>query len=337
MLRLRGPKHGEGPPIPSGTQSALLSAVVVSYNTRELTLRCLADLFADLGATPAEVFVVDNGSADGSVPAVRAAFPSVVVIDAGRNLGFGAANNLAMRRAVGDFVLLLNSDAFVRPGAVAALVANLQGNAGTAVVGPRLLNPDGSLQRSCFRFPGPGRAVCEYTCLTAAFPNHPTLGDYRAWPHDAERAVDFVSGACMLVRRAAVIEVGYFDEAFFMYAEETDWCRRIRNAGWAVTFAPAASVVHVNGGSGKRQADRVFNEFMRSAERYVRKHHGRVGLGVLRTCLVGGSAARVAVFGCRSLVPRRGTGSRQRAREWLRVLTWTLGLRGAGLRPPGDR
>ena len=307
----------------------VVSAVIVSFNTRALTLRCLGDLYADLGDATAEVFVVDNGSADDSVAAVRAGFPGVVVIEVGHNAGFGAANNLAMARATGECVLLLNTDAFVRPGTVAALVGYLRGHSRTAVVGPRLVNADGSLQRSCYKFPGPGRAFCEHTLLTAAFPNHRLVGDHRAWPHDVEREVDFVIGACMLVRRSAIEQVGGFDEQFFMYSEETDWCRRFRDAGWATAFTPAAEVVHLNGGSGKPQPDRVFNEFHRSAERYVRKHHGRVGLGVFRACLAGGAALRVILFGGRSLV--QGAVARERARQWVRILLWTFGVRGAGL------
>ena len=313
----------------------VLSVVVVSYNTRELTVRCLAELYADLAGasagTSAEVFVVDNGSVDGSVATIREAFPDVSVIAVGRNAGFAAANNLAIARAAGEYILLLNSDAFVRPGAVAALVAYLRAYPGAAVVGPRLLNLDGTLQPSCFKFPSPRRAVCEYTLLTAAFPNHPVLGDLRAWPHDAERTVDFVIGACMLVRRAAIEQVGPFDEAFFMYAEETDWCRRFGTAGWTVGFTPAAAVTHVNGGSGKRQAKRVFSEFHRSAELYIRKHHGLSGLVIVRACLVGGSSLRLVLFGIAALVPgsRR---PRKLVRQWLRILIWHLGVRGAGLR-----
>jgi GT2 family glycosyltransferase len=310
-----------------------LSVVIVSYNTRELTLRCLGDLCADLGGLSAEVFVVDNGSADGSVPAVRGAFPSVTVIDVGRNVGFGAANNMALRQATGEYALLLNTDAFVQPGAVAALVSYLGGHPRTAVVGPRLLNADGSLQRSCYKFPGPARALCENTLLTAALPNHPQLGDYRAWNHDAEREVGFVIGACMLVRRSAIEQVGLLDEQFFMYSEETDWCRRFRDAGWATAFTPAATVVHLNGSSGKQQADRVFNEFNRSAERYIFKHHGTSGLVVFRACMIVGSCIRIVLFGLRALVPGRGAEAWRRVWEWGRILAWHLGARGEGLRP----
>ena len=313
--------------------SYIVSAVIVSYSTRELTLHCLANLYTDLGEMSAEVFVVDNGSADDSVSAVRAAFPQVVVIDVGHNAGFGSANNLAIARAAGEFILLLNTDAFVRPGVVGRLVAYLRDHPRTAVVGPRLLNEDGSLQRSCYKFPSPGRAVCEHTLLTAAFPNHSRLGDYRAWAHDAERRIDgFVIGACMLVRRTAIEQVGGFDERFFMYFEETDWCRRFRSAGWEVSFTPAAQVTHMNGGSGKGQPERVFDAFYRSAEKYVRKHHGVSGLAVYRASLMAGAVVRAAAFGARSLAPGRSpesaTTDRRLVRKWCRIFAWHAGLGG---------
>ena len=302
-----------------------ISIIVVSYNTRAMTLNCLAALDAALegDGVAAEIFVVDNGSADGSAAAVRGAFPGVRVIENARNAGFGAANNQAMRSAGGEFVLLLNSDAFVRPGAIGAMVRCLRDHPEAGAVGPRLLNGDGSLQRSCYKFPGPGRAAAEGLLLTAAFPNHRRLGDYRAWDHAGGREVGFVIGACLLLRRAALDEVGMFDEDFFLYAEETDLCYRLRRAGWAVRFTPEAEVVHLNGGSGKAQPDRVFEEFQRGQERFVRKHHGRAGLAVYRAMRVVGSAVRVAAFGA--------AGRWAEVRRWRRILRWTLGSRGPGL------
>ena len=265
-----------------------LTAILVSYNTRDLTLRALAALHAELEAAPGltwEVHVVDNASADGSADAVRTTCPWATVHDAGGNLGFGRANNVALRQARGRWLLLLNTDAFLQPGALASLLAAGRDRADVGVIAPRLLNEDGSLQRSCWRFPSPLRSWLD----ALAVPSWPGLrrrawvDDYRGWPHDAERAVDFAIGACLLVRRAAVEEVGLFDEAIFLYGEETDWLRRLAAAGWRVWFTPAAEVVHLGGASGASPASGAVRGWFFDGQDYVmRKHFGRAGLAAAR-------------------------------------------------------
>jgi GT2 family glycosyltransferase len=195
-----------------------------------------------------------------------------------------------------------------------------------------LLNRDGSLQRSCYRFPSPRRAACEHLLLTAAFPNHAGVGDYRAWNHDSPRDVDFVTGACMLVRRAAVERVGLFDESFFFYGEETDWCRRFRRAGWKVAFTPDAQIVHHGGVSGQSESAGVFHEFHAARERFIRKHHGPLGLFAFRFFETVGSLVRIATFGLASLIPGSAQARRRRlVQKWSRILSWTLGHRSCGL------
>lgn len=270
-----------------------ISAIIVSYNTREMTLECLRTLHTDLAGTRAEIFVVDNASTDNSADAIRDAFPHAIVIANTQNAGFGAANNQAMAQARGRYLLLLNSDAFVKPGAVQALVAYLDAHPKTAIAGPRLLNKDGSLQVSCFRYPSPGRAWCENLWLSTLFRTHGRIGDYRRWPHDREREVDWVIGACLLVRREAYARVGGFDERFFMYAEETDWQARIRDAGWKIAFTPAAQVTHLGGASGSAGPNPHFFE---SLDRYEYKHHGATGLISLRTAMTIGCSARLVLW-----------------------------------------
>jgi GT2 family glycosyltransferase len=298
---------------------ATVSVIIVSFNTRQTTLDCLAALFAGLGETSAEVIVVDNASVDGSVEAIRAAFPKVDVIASDRNLGFGAANNLAMKRSVGRYILLLNSDAFIRPGAISSLVAYLDSHADVGVVGPRLLNADGTLQKSCYPFPTPGRGWIENLWISALFPNHPRLGDYRQWAHDTERDVAWVIGACMLVRREVFDRVGGFDERFFMYSEEADWQWRIRLAGWKVAFTPSAVVVHLGGASGATDKARIHRHFFTSLDYYQRKHHGLAGLILFRAAMVvGGMLRLVAWSGVFLLQPRR----REVARTKVKLLSW---------------
>lgn len=265
-----------------------LTAILVSYNTRDLTLRALAALHDELEAAPGltwEVHVVDNASADGSANAVRTTCPWATVHDAGGNLGFGRANNVALRQARGRWLLLLNTDAFLQPKALASLLAAGRDRADVGVIAPRLLNEDGSLQRSCWRFPSPLRSWLD----ALAVPSWPGLrslawvDDYRGWAHDEERSVDFAIGACLLVRRTAVEEVGLFDEAIFLYGEETDWLRRLASASWRVWFTPTAEVIHLGGASGASPASGAVRMWFFDGQDYVmRKHFGFAGLATAR-------------------------------------------------------
>jgi GT2 family glycosyltransferase len=300
-----------------------VSVVIVSYNTRQMTLDCLRTLKGEVAASgmTVEILVVDNGSMDGSAAAVRQAFPDVIVIENPRNAGFGAANNLAMQRAAGKYLLLLNSDAFLLPGALAAMVQLLDARVDVDVVGPRLLNRDGSLQVSCFPFPSPMRAWVENLWLSAALPNHEVVGDYRRWKHDSERVVDWVVGACMLVRRSTYERVGGFDERFFMYAEETDWQRRIRDTGQRILFTPAAEVTHLGGASGAADKPKVNRSFFDSLDYYERKHHGLAGLILVRAAMAVGCALRVPLWaGVYVLRPTR----REVARAKVKLLSWLV-------------
>jgi len=273
-----------------------VSTVVVSYNTREMTLDCLRAITSTGSDQRLEIFAVDNNSGDGSAAAIREAFPDVTLIVNERNLGFGAANNQAMRLATGEFVLLVNSDAFVKTGSVEAMLDCMHRNPRAGVVGPRLVNHDGSLQRSCFRFPSPGQAWRENLWLTKLFGSESKLGDYRRWGHDFEREVDWVVGACLLVRREAVETVGDFDEEFFMYGEETDWQRRMRDAGWRIFFTPTAEVTHLGGESGKAEQAKISQSFFNSLDRYELKHHGVWGLLALRAAMAVGCLLRLVIW-----------------------------------------
>jgi GT2 family glycosyltransferase len=303
-----------------------VSVIVVSYNTRAMTLDCLAVLDIELkragiSGAASEVWVVDNASSDGSVAAIRKAFPKTRIIQNETNTGFGAANNQAMRQAAGKYLLLLNSDAFLQPGAISAMMDYLNRHRDAAVVGPRLLNADGSLQRSCFRFPSPFRAWVENLWISAALPNHPIIGDYHLWAHDQERVVDFVIGACMLVRRAAYQKVGGFDERYFMYSEETDWQWRMHRAGWKIGFTPQALVTHLGGASGAGEKAKINGHFFNSLDYYERKNHGLIGLVLLRVAMVLGCSLRVVVWAAALL---SGMKQRDLARSKLRLHAWLL-------------
>ena len=306
--------------------SIAVSIIIVSYNTRQMTLRSLRHLRNALSQPPdsnltTEIIVVDNASTDGTASAIADADPSVHIITQSENVGFGAANNAAMRVARGQWLLLLNSDAFPRPGAIWAMVDFISKSARTGVVGPRLLNQDGSLQLSCFRFPSPLQAWSENLWISSLLPNNRWLGDYRRWPHDSVRQVDFVIGACLLVRRAVFEEVGGFDPLFFMYAEETDWQKRVAAAGWNIVFLPQAQVIHIGGASGTNREKQTRNRFFEGLDRYAMKHHGVWGLLLVRTAMTLGCSLRLGLWSMAWLLwPRR----RRRALGKMSLHAWLV-------------
>ncbi len=298
-----------------------LSAIIVSYNTREMTLECLHVLQAELRELTAEILVVDNASVDGSADVIREMFPGIRLIVNTRNAGFGAANNLALAQARGHYLLLLNTDAFPRPGAVAALTDFLERHPGVGVVGPRLLYKNGSLQQSCFSFPTPAAAWAENLGLTRLLRRH----DYRRWDHAAEREVDFAIGACLLLRRTVYEQVGGFDKRFFMYQEEADWQKRIHDAGWQIAFTPAAEVVHLGGVSGQAEPARIKGHFFESLDKYVLKHHGVSGFLLVRAAMLVGCGGRAVGWAAVALAkPDRRRAASSRAWHHLRLVVRQL-------------
>jgi N-acetylglucosaminyl-diphospho-decaprenol L-rhamnosyltransferase len=276
-----------------------VAAIIVSYNTRALLGDCLRSLRAC--TLPLRVIVVDNASRDGSAELVREQFPEAELIDAGRNAGFAGGTNigLAALGALPQFVLILNPDTVVLPGAVEALVAFLEAHPRVGLVGPRLLNPDGSWQPAAFRFP-----TLLMTALDLFPPGEALPGRlYNSWWHgrypqdggDAPFAIDHPLGACMLVRGDLIACVGAMDERYFMYSEEVEWCWRIRRAGWAIWQEPAARVLHV-GGAATRQYRRAMEVALwRSRARFADEvgppwraaaHRAIVRAGMLRRTLL---------------------------------------------------
>jgi N-acetylglucosaminyl-diphospho-decaprenol L-rhamnosyltransferase len=246
-------------------QAARVSVVVVTYNAMPYLERCLQSVGGQ------EVVVVDHGSTDGTVAFVRTRFPHALVIEQD-NRGLAAGWNRGMREASGDWLLILNADAWVLDDAIDRLVAFAHDRPRAAVVGPRLLNADGTLQRSVRGFPTPWRIATEYLFLRKLAPRTRLLNGYYAarFAHDRAREADWLYGACMLVRRAALDEIGGLDEDFFLFSEETDWHRRFRDAGWEIWFSPDAEVVHVEGAS---HGGRFYRENLRGLLRYLAKHH----------------------------------------------------------------
>jgi GT2 family glycosyltransferase len=261
-----------------------VTVIIVNWNTHALLERALQSL---TGEPSVEVTVVDNASSDGSADLVRTAFPHVKLIANAANRGFGAAVNQGLAPARTPYALLLNSDARLEAGALEAMLEFLDAQPEVAVVGPRLINPDGSIQPSRRRFPTVATAFLESTPLQRLWPEHPLLQRYYVQDRsdDEVQDVDWLVGACLLVRCSAVREVGPLDERFFMYSEELDWCRRIRAVGWRVVYLPQAQAVHEYGKSAEQDVQARHIYFNESKCRYVGKYHGRGAALALRVFL----------------------------------------------------
>jgi len=252
-----------------------LSVCIVNWNTRRDLEHALHSVLSAEAGISLEVIVVDNASRDGSADMVRETFPQARLIRHHENVGFARGYNLAAAQAQGRHLLMLNPDTEVRPGALARLVAFLDSHPGAAAAGPRLLNSDGSLQPSCRRFPRPMAALFRNTALGRLFPHNRYARDYLMadWDHRQPRPVDWVSGAALCIRREAWQQVGGFDEGFFMYAEDVDWCLRARRAGWDIYYLPEAVIVHHIGRSTDQRPAAMVLQFHRSMARFYRKHY----------------------------------------------------------------
>lgn len=265
-----------------------LSILIVSWNVRDLLRRALASVEADTSGLQSEIILVDNASRDGTVAMARDEFPSVRIIGNPDNRGFTVANNQALAQARGRYLFLLNPDAEVVPGALGALLGYMQANTNVGIAGPQLLNPDGTVQSSRRRFPTLATALVESTRLQQWFPRNRLLQRYYLLDtsDDAVQDVDWVVGAAMFVRRQVYEQIGGFDESFFMYSEELDWCYRAKRAGWGVVYFPPARVIHHEGKSSEQVAAARDIYFHSSKIRFFRKHHGALSASLLRAFLL---------------------------------------------------
>ena len=296
-----------------------VSVSLVNTNSRELLLACLDSL----RGVDAEIVVLDNASEDGSAAAVRERYPDARLIEQRHRAGFGANHNTVIRATTGRYVFILNEDTTSDDWGFERMVAHLDANPRVAALGPRLVYPDGREQASSWRFPSP--AACLLGLLTLGRAGILQSGGTET------RDVDWAMAAALLVRRAALDEVGLFDEDFFIYSEETDLCRRLRGAGWRTQFFPSVTVVHHESQFSAGIPERRINEMWRGRHRYWRKHHSALGaraaalLTGAQYALRGLIRARDRDFAARMRLHARdairvtGPGLRELAEDWNRT------------------
>lgn len=303
-----------------------LTIIIVSWNVRALLRRCLQSIPSD--SPSVQVIVVDNASCDGSAEMVRREFPQVHLITNEQNRGFTAANNQGLALSRGRYLLLLNPDTEVLGEALVTMIDYMDHNATVGVLGPQIRYPDGSLQSSRRRFPTLATALVESTVIQEWWGDNRILCRYYMadTPDDVIQTADWVTGACMLVRHQAYEQVGGLDEGFFMYSEELDWCRRIKEAGWEVVYLPTATIVHHEGRSSEQVVAARHIYFQSSKVRYFRKHHGLLQGSVLRGFLLATYAYQLMREGLKWLAGHKRPLREERLGAYWQVLKsglWT--------------
>lgn len=255
-----------------------ISVIIVNYNVREFLTNALTSLAQSLHGFRSEMFVVDNASDDGSVESVSKIFPHVHLIANTANVGFAKANNQALVRSTGKYILLINPDTVVQENTIRELIKFFDSHADAGMVGCKILNPDGTLQLACRRsFPTPWTAFTKTFGLSTLFPRSKLFARYNLTYLDPDKVceVDAISGSFMMVRREVYEKIGGLDETFFMYGEDLDWCYRVQHAGWKVYYVPLTSIIHYKGESTKRSDIDELKVFYSAMKLFVRKHHAR--------------------------------------------------------------
>jgi GT2 family glycosyltransferase len=268
----------------------ILSIIIVNWNTRQHLLECLESIFTNTTASELEVVVVDNASTDGSAEAVTNLYSQVKLIQSRENTGFARANNLAVGLTTSKYLLLLNPDTLVHPGAIDRLIQYIAEHSDVAAVGPRLVYPDGSRQLSVWRRPTLFREWWRLFHLDRLY----ALSEYPPSRLNFEQArpVDVLHGACLLLRGDVVRSMGLFDEDYFMFSEEIDLCDRLGQAGWKLHWVPQAVITHKGGQSTRQVADAMFIELYRNKTKFFRKRRGQLAATFYKLILLQAALAR---------------------------------------------
>jgi GT2 family glycosyltransferase len=292
------------------------SIIIVNYNTHQLLLNCLHSVVETTIGMPFEIWVVDNASNDGSVAALRSSFPEVHLIANDTNLGYARANNQALAQVGGDILLLLNPDTQLRPGIFKALEQAFESNVAIGVVGPQLLNPNGSIQPSYGRFASAWTEFLFQTFLFKVIPPPFPIGEV---VHTLQRRqyknineVDWVTGACLAIRKEVVMQIGLLDEAFFMYGEDMEWCWRVRQADYKVYYQPTAQVVHYSRQASKQDYQAWITRYTSGQIRFIDKIHPRIYKSLYGLLICMGSLLRIILW---TVIKWLKTSRRDEARQ----------------------
>ena len=254
-----------------------VSIIIVNWNTCDVLRNCLASIYDNTEGFEFELIVIDNMSSDNSVSMIKATFPQVELIENSENRGFAAANNQGIATAKGRYILLLNSDTVILDNAISKTINFADNHPDAAVIGCRVLNPDRTLQPTCFVFPSVLNLFLWTTCLSRLFPRNRFFGREHMmwWNRDNVKEVDVVTGCFMLIRHEAIEEIGLLDERYFIYGEETDWCYRFKQAGWKITFTPDADIIHLGRASTIQVSLKMTLEYVKSMLFFFKKHKSR--------------------------------------------------------------
>jgi len=312
-----------------------LSIVIVTFNSRRDIEKCLHSLQTHCLGVAIEILVLDNASADGTADFIQAHFPAVRLLRSGENLGYARANNLAAKQAKSRYLLFLNPDTWLDDDLATPIVRFLDSHPEAGGCTPRALNPDGSLQVGSVRqLPTLTPLFYDQVGLAQLFPRSRRFGRYRMtwWDHNDQREVEQAMGACLALRREVFETVGGFDESYFMYYEDVELCRAVRDAGWKIFYLPDARVYHVGGQSANQFVMKNFKEWYASMFRYFRKHYGRLTVLLAKSLVAAIETIKVAALGVMMLIPRanqRGNvwnSRRQQLAGHLRILRqlWSL-------------
>lgn len=316
-----------------------VSIIIVNWNAKHLLPRCIDAVGREAAASglSCETIVVDNDSSDGSLEMLRTEYPQVTLIETGTNGGMAAGNNVGMKHAAGRMLLLLNSDAFLEPGSLRTMVDAIDAGSRIGLVSPQLLNEDRSIQRSVRGFPTLWRIATEFLYFRKLAPRSSLFNTYYRgdFDHDRPADVDWVMGACMMVSRAAVDEIGLMNEAYFMYAEEIDWQFRMHAARLRIRFEPAAEVVHLGGGSSSRSWGALYPRQVSSIVQYMATCHGYDAARRVQRLISWSMRLRSGVYSIAALIPGTHTARhRDRSRAFAAAGTAVRQLDLAGVADP---